>query len=62
MMTMTKTETLSQEETLIIALQQISDLSTLLEGNEWETYLASKLINIECELSRQLNILQSSVN
>ena len=59
---MTKTETLTQEETLIIALQQISDLSALLEGNDWETYIASKLISVECELSRQLNILQSSTN
>ncbi len=59
---MTKTETLSSEETLIIALQQVSNLSALLEGNEWETYIASKLISVECELSRQLNNLQSSTN
>ena len=53
---------MNKEETLIIALQQVSDLSALLEGNDWEAYIASKLISVECELSRQLNILQSSTN
>jgi hypothetical protein len=45
---------------LILALQQIENLTSLLQGNEYEQYLYSHLIPIEVELKRQLTNLQNS--
>ena len=56
---MSMNEKQKQEEKLIIALRQLANLSSLLEGNEYETYIAQRLISVECELSRQLHNLQS---
>jgi hypothetical protein len=42
---------------LIFALLQINNLTKLLAGNEWETYLYSRLISLKVELERQLNLL-----
>ena len=41
---------------LILALQQIDNMTSLLAGNEWEKYLNSKLITLKVELERQLSI------
>lgn len=40
---------------LILALQQINNLTELLAGNEWERHLYSHLIPLEVELQRQLS-------
>jgi len=40
---------------LILALQQIDNLTSLLEGNEYQDFLYSKLISTRIELQRQLN-------
>jgi hypothetical protein len=42
---------------LILALLQINNLTELLSGNEWETYLYSRLISLKVELERQLSLL-----
>ena len=45
---------------LILSLQQIDNLTSLLDGNEYQSYLYSHLISIRCELQRQLTNLQHS--
>lgn len=45
---------------LILALQQIDNLTSLLEGNEYQQYMNLHLIQIKVELQRQLtNLLHS---
>jgi hypothetical protein len=39
---------------LILALQQIKNISLLVEDNKWKNFLYSHLISIETELKRQL--------
>ena len=41
---------------LILALQQIDNLTNLLAGNKWEKYLNFKLITLKVELERQLSL------
>jgi hypothetical protein len=45
---------------LILALQQIDNLTSLLEGNEFQQFFYSHLIPIEIELKRQLTNLTHS--
>lgn len=40
---------------LILALDQVNSLTKLLEGNEYQEFLYSKLIGIQVELNRQLS-------
>lgn len=40
---------------LILALMQIDSLTSLLDGNEYQQYLYSRLIGIQVELKRQLS-------
>lgn len=40
---------------LILALDQIDALTGLIEGNEYQDYLYSKLIGMKVELQRQLS-------
>jgi hypothetical protein len=40
---------------LILALMQIDNLTKLLEGNEYQDFLYSKLISLQIELKRQLS-------
>jgi hypothetical protein len=40
---------------LILALMQIDNLTKLLEGNEYQDFLYSKLISTQVELQRQLS-------
>lgn len=53
-----KTGTLSSKDVklkLVLALQQVQNLVSLLEGNEYQSFIYSHLISIECELKRQLS-------
>ena len=43
---------------LILALIQIDNLTKLLEGNEYQEFLYSKIISIEVELKRQLSFYE----
>jgi hypothetical protein len=45
---------MSEKEKLIIALTQTHSLTELLQGNEYQQFLYSKLIEIKIELKRQL--------
>lgn len=42
---------------IILALKQVENIASLIEGNEYEQYLVSKLIPIKVELERQLTNL-----
>lgn len=48
------------EEILSIALAQVENLTLLLEGNEYKTFLYNHLIPIKYELQRQLNNLTNT--
>ena len=43
---------------LILALMQIDNLTKLLEGNEYQEFLYSKIISIKVELKRQLSFYE----
>jgi len=47
---------------VILALQQIDNLTKLIEGNEYQQFLYGKLISIRCELERQLTNLYQTDN
>jgi len=39
---------------IILALQQIDNITSLLEGNEYEQFLYRHLVNVKIELKRQI--------
>lgn len=45
---------------LLLSLQQVDNLTSLLEGNEYQEYFYFRLIQIQVELQRQLTNLQNS--
>ena len=45
---------MTEKQKLILGLMQIDSLSRLLEGNEYQQYLYSSLIQLHAELNRQL--------
>jgi hypothetical protein len=50
---------MNEETKLLLALSQIDNLTSLLNGNEYQQYLYSHLIPIQVELQRQLTNLKS---
>ena len=42
---------------IILALKQVENIASLIEGNEYEQYLVSKLVGVKVELERQLTNL-----
>jgi hypothetical protein len=52
---------MSDQTKLILALQQIDNLTSLIEGNEYQSFLYSHLISVQIELQRQLTNLTHSV-
>jgi hypothetical protein len=51
---------MDQKTKLILSLQQIDNLTSLLDGNEYQSFLYSHLISMKCELQRQLTNLTHS--
>ena len=51
---------MNEEIKLILALNQISNLSNLLKENEYQIYIHQRLVQIKVELERQLTNLQTS--
>ena len=45
---------------LHLALQQIDNVISLMDGNEWETYLSRPLSVVKYELERQLTNLSNT--
>tara|TARA_B100000902_G_scaffold372786_1_gene400096 strand:- start:1774 stop:1935 length:162 start_codon:yes stop_codon:yes gene_type:complete len=52
----------NEKERLIIALNQIDNITALLENNEWKNYLYNYLSPIKYELERQLANLKGTVD
>ena len=53
---------MNEKTKLILALLQVENLTKLLEGNEYQQFLYSKLIGIEIELKRQLSHYGTTIN
>lgn len=51
---------MNEQTKLILALRQIDNLTSLLEGNEYQKFLYSHLISVQVELQRQLTNLKHS--
>lgn len=49
---------MKEEMKLILALQQIDNLTNLFEGNEYQKFLYGHLISIQIELERQLTCIK----
>ena len=47
---------------LLAALQQVDNIVSLLEENEWRDYIYSHLTPVHFELTRQLHIIQEQKN
>jgi len=45
---------------LILALQQVDNLTSLLSGNQYQQYLYHHLITVQVELKRQLSLLTNT--
>ena len=45
---------------MLLALDQIHNLMSLLQGNEYEKFLVSHLLPLKYEIERQLTNIQSS--
>jgi hypothetical protein len=52
----------SEAERLVIALDQVDNLTSLLEDNEWKNFLYQHLIPLKYELQRQQGLLTNQTN
>jgi len=46
--------TMTSKINLILALQQVENISNLMQGNEYEAYFNHRLITMKYELERQI--------
>lgn len=53
---------MTEQQKVTRALSQVDDLTTLLEDNEWKTFLYSHLIPLKYELQRQQGLLTNQTN
>jgi hypothetical protein len=53
---------ITEEEKLLIMIDQVNNLISCSEGNEWETHLVSHLSPIYFELTRQLSNLHTTLD
>lgn len=49
---------MTEKERLIIALQQVDNLTKLLEGNPYECFMLGELTPIRFELQRQFDLMK----
>jgi len=49
----------TEEAKLHLALMQVNNLTNLLKGNQYESFLYGKLIGISVELQRQLSLTKT---
>ena len=50
---------MNNETKLVFALEHVAHLEDLIEGNEWETFLAQPLSTLKYEFERQLELEKS---
>ena len=48
---------MNEKERLLLALQQINNITNLIQDNQYKQFLYCKLISVEVELQRQLTNL-----
>jgi len=48
---------MNEKERLLLALQQINNITNLVQDNQYKEFLYGKLISVEIELQRQLTNL-----
>lgn len=48
---------MEQTTKLLLAIQQIDNLTSLLEGNEYQSFFYTHLIQMRTELTRQLSLI-----
>jgi len=48
---------MNEKERLLLALQQINNVTNLIQDNQYKQFLYCKLISVEIELQRQLTNL-----
>jgi len=48
---------MNEKERLLLALQQINNVTNLIQDNQYKQFLYGKLISVEVELQRQLTNL-----
>jgi len=51
---------MTEQQKLILALQQVNNLSILLKDNEWYGFISQRLISVKCELERQWTNISGS--
>jgi sRNA-binding regulator protein Hfq len=51
---------MSEHIKLLLAIDQVDNLTSLLEGNEYQQFFYSHLISIQTELKRQLTCIKHS--
>ena len=51
---------MTEEMKMVLGIQQIDNMISLIEGNEYQQYLYSHLIRVKIELQRQLTNLNHS--
>jgi hypothetical protein len=51
---------MNEQTKIILALMQIDNLISLIEGNEYQKFLYGHLVSIRVELQRQLTNLKNS--
>jgi len=52
-------ELFDKSDKLVLALRQLDSISSLVRGNEYESYLMQRVISMKVELQRQYNVLHN---
>lgn len=51
---------MNHEAKLHLAIMQTNNILSLLQGNQYESFMRNKLIGVQVELNRQLSLLTNS--
>ena len=51
---------MTEEVKLHLALMQTNNIISLIEGNQYESFMKSKLIALQVEINRQLSVLTNN--
>ena len=51
---------MTEEVRLHLALMQVNNVLSLIQGNEYEQFMRNKLIELQVEMNRQLSLLTNA--
>jgi hypothetical protein len=51
---------MTNEVKLHLALMQVQNILSLIEGNQYEKYMRNRLITLQVEMNRQLSLISAS--